>query len=239
LWHTDPLPVDGGHALVSTDAEHLVRFDLTTGNVVWEQALVGWPSLTGAAPQLRRDGSHLLVVVERNYGWELEQRDLATGEPGWRTRLGSDAVDIGAVGLATDVYCVPRRDAIRAYARDTGKQQWDAKLPAPGPWRVQATRSALIACPTSALPLTDVSGAADRAWRELAGVPTVAQFHLAAAILYHAWMRRTFPVRLLDPTDGRELARHDFAVSGPRAALLLGEKHAAVAVEGALLGLRP
>src|SRR5262249_24343287 len=203
---TDPLLVETGHALVSTSAEHLVRLDLTTGNVVWEQALAGWPSLTGTAPQLRRDGSHLLVVVERNYGWELEQRDLATGEPGWRTLVGRDAVDVEAIGLAGDAYCVPVRDAVRAYSRETGKLRWEAKLPSARAWNVVATRAALLVYPVSSLPLTDVAAAEDRALRELAGVPTLERFHTAFAILYHAWMRRTFPVRLLDPADGRELA---------------------------------
>ena len=84
-----------------------------------------------------------------------------------------------------------------------------------------------------------IPGPARVTWRELTGVPTVERFHTAAAILYHAWMRRTFPVRLLDPANGRELASRDFPATGPRAAVLLGEKHAAVAIEGALLGLRP
>ncbi|MFL5340974.1 MAG: PQQ-binding-like beta-propeller repeat protein [Gemmataceae bacterium] len=239
-WRCDPLLLDAGGALTATDAEHLVALDLATGNVRWQQSLRGWPSLSGAAPQIRRDGSHFLVLTGRNYGFELERRDLATGERNLGPIfLGTEPVDLDAVALAESAYCIPGREAVRAYSREDGRRQWEARLPLAGPWRVQAGRGGLLTYPAAALPLTDESAAYDRAGHKAAGVPTLQRYHTAAAILYYAWMRRTFPVLRLDPADGHVTARHEFPATGPRAAVLLGEKQAAVAIEGALTGLRP
>jgi len=178
------------------------------------------------------------VLVERNYGFELERRELATGELDSKTIfLGSEPVDLDAVRLSNTSCCVPGRQSVAAYSRDDGKRLWETRLPLSGLWQVMPTRSALLVFPRESIPLTDGAAAKERAWNELVGVPTPERMHTAAAILYHGWMRRTFPLFLLDPIDGRVLARRDFPGHGPRAAVLIGERQAAVAVEGSFVGL--
>src|SRR5207244_7210166 len=112
-WSGPPVLIDADTAVCSTDGEHLVALNITTGAEVWNRALSGWPSLTGAAAQVRLDGSHLLVRVERNYGWELERRDARSGDRDLPPMsLGRDGADLFAVGLADSVYVVPLGDAL-------------------------------------------------------------------------------------------------------------------------------
>jgi len=151
--------------------------------------------------------------------------------------LGPEHVELESVGLAAESYCVPRSESVAAYSRDDGKRLWETRLPFSASWQVMPTRSGLLVFPREPIPQTDTNAAQQRAWSELAGVPTLERVHTAAAILYHAWMLRVYPVLLLDPSDGRILARRDLPANGSRATLLTGAKHAAIALDGTLLGL--
>jgi outer membrane protein assembly factor BamB len=238
IWRSDPLILESGRALIATDSERLAALQFATGKSVWEKQLAGWSSLSGALPQIRRDGSHFLALVERSYGFELERRSLATGEPDVKAiLLGPEHVELDAAGLAAESYCVPRPESVTAYSRDDGKRIWETRLPIPASWQIMPTRSGLLVFPREPIPRSDTNAAQERAWSALAGVPTPERVHTAAAILYHAWMRRVYPVLLLDPSDGRILARRDLPARGRCAALLTGAKHAAIALDGTLLGL--
>jgi hypothetical protein len=56
-------------------------------------------------------------------------------------------------------------------------------------------------------------------------------------MLYHAWVRRAVPLLSVDAIDGRVIHARTFSADGPRAVLILGERDAAVVVEGKMQGL--
>src|SRR5262249_8857343 len=80
VWTSPPVLLDNQRAVFPLDAEHLVCIELANGKILWEQPIHGWSSLAGSAPQLRRDGSHLLLIVERNFGSEFERWEVETGK---------------------------------------------------------------------------------------------------------------------------------------------------------------
>jgi outer membrane protein assembly factor BamB/tetratricopeptide (TPR) repeat protein len=238
-WTSPPVQVDADTAVCSTDGEHLVALNIMTGTERWNRPFDGWPSLAGTAAQVRLDGSQLLVRVERNYGFEVERRSAKTGEPELPPMfIGRDGADLFAVGLAESAYVVPLRDTVRAYSRESGRVAWTRGLPKPGTWRVHAAHPGLLVFPDDALPETDQARMADLAARELGTIPTLGRMHTAAAMLYHAWVRRVAPLLAVDAADGRVIQTRNFAAAGPRAALLLGGRDAAVVVEGKIQGLK-
>src|SRR5262249_11454507 len=204
--------IDADTAVCSTDGEHLVALNVITGTEAWNRPLEGWPSLTGAAVQVRLDGSHLLVRVERNYGWELECRHARSGDRDLPAMaLGREGSDLFAVGFAESVYTVPLRETLRAFSRETGRLVWTCPLPKSASWRVHATRSSLLVFPEEAIADTDLARMIDLAGRELGIIPTLGRFYTASAMLYHAWVRRAAPLLRVDANDGRVIQARTFS----------------------------
>jgi hypothetical protein len=173
------------------------------------------------------------LIVERNYGWELERLGLADGKPDLQSVcLGRDRIDLWRSAIAADMYALSEGDQLLALNRD-GKRLWILPIPKPAgePWRVQATTSALLLSPDRAIPAADLNWLTRRAFQEVAEFPTFGSFQRAGAMLYHGFSRRNFPVLAVRPRDGKKLQEALFPADGPRAGLILGD-HAAVAVEG-------
>jgi hypothetical protein len=222
-WTSPPILLENQRAVFPLDAEHLACTDLATGKIVWKQAIQGWSSLAGTAPQIRSDGSHLLIVVERDFGYDFERWELATGKRNLGpVFLGRQRVDLAKAGITADGYVFAVGDKLRALARDNGQKQWDLPLPASSgrAWFAQGIRGALLVYPEEALPQPE--GRLPNSW-------------LAA---YHVFMRREFPLLVVDSKSGKVLQEFKTPANGPRATVLLGERQAAFAVEGALWQLK-
>ena len=88
--------------------------------------------------ELRRDGDQLVVVIERNYGFELERLEIDTGRP-QRTPLfvGTERIDLVALRLHWRRYsAVHRRAAARVPSR------WPAAVGAASAAQVRRSRGA-------------------------------------------------------------------------------------------------
>jgi outer membrane protein assembly factor BamB len=241
-WTSPPILSAAGHAIFPTDVEHLVCLDLARAKPVWEQTLAYWPSLTGAGPQLRRDGSDFLVLVERNFGYELERRSALTGQRLFGpVFVGCDRPDLNAAAITDAGYCLLFRSEARLYSRDEERVLW--KLPLPGggavPWRARRTKSSLLIHPAEAVPGANIPAQFEKAAAELSAIPTLDRLHTGLALAYYALARRTFPVLVIDPKTGRVLQELSLPALGPRCALVLSEGRAAAVTEGHVQGLVP
>jgi hypothetical protein len=233
LWPGPPVAIDARHAAYSTN-DRIVALELANGRDRWSHELDGVPSLTGAAPQLRREGSHLLIVVDRNYGSELRRLNIDNGETMLApVFLGRNAVDLAASSLDGHAYVLMTRDAAIALNRENGKQLWEFPLPRKGAerWLARATSATLLLYPDEALPDVDLDWLSRRAGKELAWIPSLGRLQAGASMLYHGFFRRTFPVLAIDAKAGKKMQEQTFPANGPRAMLLLGAGRAAVVTE--------
>jgi outer membrane protein assembly factor BamB len=223
LWTSPPVLLDSQRAVLPFDAAHIACLELASGKVLWQQPIQGWSSLAGSAPQLRRDGSHLLMIVERDFGYELERWELETGKRSLPPIfLGRERVHLADIGITSEGYVLPNSKSMPAFSRDDGKLLWEMPLPNSNgrAWRVQAIRGAVLVYPEEALP-------------EPAG-----RFPYPWPAVYHVFMRRTFPLFVVESKSGKVLKELKTPVQGPRASLLLGKTQAAIAVEGSIWRLK-
>lgn len=237
VWSGPPVAIDWRTALFPSERDQIKAIELETGRELWTYAPEGWHSLSGAALQVRRDGAQLLLVVERNYGFELHRLNIKDGKPLMRPALiGRERIDLAASALHADAYVFLTDRTAIAVDRDSDKQLWEFQLPRRGRehWRAPATRSAILLHPEAALPQVDLDWLSHRAGKEVVGLPSLSQFQNAANMMYHGYLRRTFPLLALDPKTGKTIRELSFPATGPRAMLLLGDGRAAVATEGRL-----
>jgi outer membrane protein assembly factor BamB/tetratricopeptide (TPR) repeat protein len=223
LWTSPPVLLDSQRAVFPLDAEHIACIELANGKILWQQPIAGWSSLAGPAPQLRRDGSHLVLIVERNFGYEIERWELETGKRDLPpVFLGRERVALASIGITSEGYVIPASKSARCFSRDDGKRLWEMPLPNSSgrAWHVQAIRGAVLVYPEEALP-------------EPAG-----RFPYPWPGTYHVFMRRQFPLFVVDSKSGKVLQEFKTPVQGPRATLLLGKTQAAIAVEGSIWRLK-
>jgi outer membrane protein assembly factor BamB len=238
-WPGPPILIDAGQA-VYADGPVLHALELDTGHERWARSPPGLASLSGAAPQLRRDGSHLLVVSERNYGWDFERLFIADGKRDLGPIfLGRERIDLFRSAIAPEAYALHAPDRIIALDRD-GKQIWALPIPWRGAehWHVRAATKAIIVCPDGAILVVNPDAVVRLAAREVWPIPTFGGFQRAASTLYHGATRRTFPLLAVTARDGKKIQETAFPVIGSRAALLPGDRPAVV-VEGRLESLKP
>jgi hypothetical protein len=236
-WPSPPVAIDSKRAVFPADADRIKAIELESGREVWSRSPAGGPSLSGSAPQLRRDGSQLLAIVERNYGYELERFDIENGKPAQRGFfIGTDRVDLASSTFTSGAFVLICGRAACAFDRDSGKRLWEFPLPGREneSWRARPAGSMLLLFPEFARPQVDLDWLGQRAADEVTGIPSLARFQTAANMLYHGYLRRTFPLLAIDPKAGKKVQELNFPVSGPKNPLLLGER-AAVISEGKLI----
>lgn len=138
-WPHPPQPLAGDRLCLVPDAQRVVCLDPTTGKEVWTYRLERWPSLSGAAPQVLVRGQVLLVLVDRNYGQELERRDPETGQRLWQVPqpVSRQAIDLAAAVLDDTALYFVAHNTLVAHAVHDGRRLWAQALAGPaGPWRV-------------------------------------------------------------------------------------------------------
>lgn len=238
-WTSPPILANHRHAVVPFEAERLVCLDLTDGRTVWEKRLSGVTSLSGSLPQLRRDGSNFVLVVERNYGYEWERRRLDTGDRDLGpVFLGREHVNLASTAFVVAAYCFPDSRRLSAFDRDLGRRLWTAPLPARAEWMCTASRNALVVRPRSPLPMADGEQVYRLLEGNLTGLPSIARYHAAGNLLYHAFMGRRWPVLSIDGATGKIVDSLEFTATGPYAWWLAGPRTAAVSFDGSLIGLK-
>jgi outer membrane protein assembly factor BamB len=222
-WPQSPLPLDGRLCLLASP-RRIVQLDLASGKETWTHQLT-WRSLTGEPPQLVSDGRSLLLVVPRNYGWELDRLDPHTGRSLWRHPRPQSVSPLLPTAIALDdsVVFFIAQDVLRAHALADGQLLWETTLPGPaGAWRTVRAGNVLLVHPLHAL----------GSWTEEAAVTAVlsARQPLALAGLLSSartmvkdGMRQVRQCLLVcDPRDGRWLQRCNFTATGSQAAVRFG-----------------
>jgi hypothetical protein len=190
--------------------------------------------------RLIRDlGGMRLVLVETNLGWELDLLDVVRNRSAWAAPTFLDRSPVEPSALAVDdrfVY-VPAGDGVRKVRLADGGTAVVFPLPLdagdpPFAWRATRLGDALLVYPAQPRPAgSPWIGLASRPrnWTSLA---EWLRYPARAVASYHDWMRRRFPLLVLDAGDGRPRGRFDFEARGPRARVAVAGDRVAVFVEG-------
>lgn len=236
-WSAPPIQLDDRTALYA-DGPKLRAIDLATGVERWNYSPPHPASLAGSSTQVRRERSNLIVVVERNYGWELERLHVDGRRELGPIALGRNPIDLARSALNGVVYALHAGDRVIALDLEQCRKLWNKPLPTGEAWRLRSTLSAVILHPDFAIKRTDVNAMSRRIEREFAGLPALGNLQTAFGMTFHTYLDRRFPVLALSPDNGSTLHEQSFPASGPRAALLLGERSGIVVVEGQMEALR-
>jgi outer membrane protein assembly factor BamB len=207
-WPRPPLPLDQQRLAVVSDAEHLTVLDSRTGEAIWTYSAPSPVSLTGEPLQVVGNGDALLILVSRNYAYDLECLDPRTGSRRWSKllSLGTQPMDLegGTVDDAT-VYLM-QGNALLAYALADGRLLYSVPLPAiAGHWHVLRTQHGLICFPRDCQATHwQVSWLFATAQLRLSPAPAAEREHSLAVLIY-------------DPRTGRPLQRLNFVAAAHRA----------------------
>lgn len=221
-WPRPPLAFDERQLGLAVSPRRVVRLDVASGKELWSYELDG---VTGEPICLVGAAGVLLLVVPKNYGWELHRLDPSTGRPLWNPPRPHSPHRIGAESVAADeaaVYFVAH-NRLHAYGLSDGRPLWQRDLPlAAGSWRVVYANKAVMVCPTAAV----------RPWHgEEAIVSVFAAAHPAGVLTL---MRKALSVVRNDlrqghlavfvyaSADGRLLQRFDFTANGPWSGIVIG-----------------
>ena len=215
-WLQDPLLVGQDDMVGALDPETLVRIQLNPYRKVWIQKMAHPVSGTGAYPQLRLHGSHLLVLWPRTHGQELECFNSATGTRSWKEEifLGTAPYDLHNAGLDDSTLHLLHEGKLRTLALATGKMTATFPLAetATGTWKVQTLRTTLLLYPTQALPQQPSGNYEARLLAGGLGLPRLAGW---LKNRYNGWMMRTLPLVVVNRTTGTIQQRCGLPAYGP------------------------
>jgi hypothetical protein len=156
-------------------------------------------TLSGELPRIFTDKkNHLLLLLPRNYGYDLERIDPKTGANVWKpaARLCEQAFERDAVAFHKDAVYYASGNTLFARELANGNLLWKRELPeSVRGWRVKATKQALFVFP----------GAKDET--KLLKVP-VGGFNLAVPIRKQP--KYPFCLQVHDYKGGQLLQRMEF-----------------------------
>jgi outer membrane protein assembly factor BamB len=213
-WPQQPLMVDGQRVCLLDDCCRLVVVDSATGQEVWSHALPR-PSASMNAPQLARDGSGLVVLID---AWQLERLDLKTGKSLWLTgepRWASGKLsEPWHPALHQDAAWFVRGNVLYAYRLADGKRLWEQPLSAEeAAWRTVPLAGYVMVFPSH------LKRRPRLPWK---GVGPI----LPTGMQNSSW---TFPILIFDQTDGQLVQRLNFPLEDAEMTVQLLEQSAIVA----------
>jgi len=209
-WPRPPLRLDEHRTCVVTDAGQVMMVDSRTGVEIWTFAVNGPTSLTGEALQILGNSQALLLVVARNYGYQLECLDTGTGRRRWPQAryLGWEPIDLEGGALDETAVYLLQKQTLRAHALVDGRLLWKRPLPAAAVhWQTVRTADSLITFPRKG------HGVQWQA-RWLFGTIRV-RFTTPPA----AGPGKDFPLLVCDPRTGQLMQRLNFPAAAPHACL--------------------
>jgi outer membrane protein assembly factor BamB len=207
LWPRPPFPLDNRRICVVSDAERLSVLDSRTGETIWTYSARSPVSLTGEALQAVGNGDTLLILVSRNYAYDLECLDARTGSRRWsKTPFRStQGMDLDGGTLDTEAVYLVRGNTLLAYALADGRLLYSVPLPARARhWQVLRTQHWLFCLPRDC----------HAAQWQLRWLFATAQVRLSPALA--AEPERSLAVFICDPRTGRPLQSLNFAAAAQR-----------------------
>jgi outer membrane protein assembly factor BamB len=218
-WTQAPLPLAEDLLCLARDSRQVVLFDPAAGKDLWVYQTARRADtslLTGELPRILGNGRALLVVVPRNYGYQLERLDPDTGVPLWpaRARVVRDPIEPDRACLDRAAVYYASRHFLCARSLKDGKLLWARPLPGrTGNWRVACCGKWVLVHPVH----PKQAGQDDDTWSQ-------------------ATAELIWPVFFCDPKDGAVVQRLNFAEPALETAVQLVRHGLVVAAAGRVWG---
>jgi cellulose synthase operon protein C len=197
-WPRAPLVLDDRIVCVVPDTYHVVLVDATAGKEVGRYALTATSTLSGEPPSAVGAGDRLVLLVPRNYGFNLLRLDPQTAKPLWPTEfpIAADSILAESVSLDAQALYFTAGATLCAQALADGRPLWRVPLRGPGrAWQTLRTRDYLAAYPS------DVGA------RRLEVRGPLLAFEAAATLPLSGQSGLGFPVLFCDPKSGQLVQR--------------------------------
>ena len=217
-WHGPPVLGDVSWA-VFAEGPTLRAIDLADGKERWNFTPRGVPSLTGAAPLLRREGRHLFGIWERNYGYELVAVNLDNGQELYPpVPISSEPVSWSTSAVTEKVCVLVGESTAVGIHRELGRRLWEIALPGPGRWRAVACRNVILlySDPPTMQPDLDFRNGTVASARLL----TLAGWQEFTNRVAWSLRQRVLSVHAIDPDSGRTRHAQAFSADVPQAVVL-------------------
>jgi outer membrane protein assembly factor BamB len=247
-WRHPPLPVSEHQACIVPGGLHISLFDLSAGKEIWRHEIQRRTSLSGEAPQVLAQGANILICVARNYGYEVDRVDPATGRRLWPKPIlfihGKPQLSLAAAD-ETAFYIATGRQ-LAAFALSDGARLWELPLPgATSDWQVVRSGEYVLVSPMHVVPEWQPVTLVRRCLLMDPAVLLPTQTPLAGAWRtgLAVWAAESvapsqLPVLVCAAKDGRVLQRLNFAGQGPHAAVRIVNSRLIVTMKGAAWGLQ-
>jgi outer membrane protein assembly factor BamB len=238
-WYAAPVALDTHSAIVASDSDRVTCLNLVSGEASWERKLSGRFSLAGTMPQLRQVGGDLLVIIERNYGYEMERWSSANGKPsGDPVLLGSEFPNLALAEIKDRFAVFAYSSRVDAYDLTTSQRTWSTPLPPSTAWHCRAAGSNLLLTPYATTRPATVPQIEGLRTEHKFALPTIGSYHASFNLLYHVLRNRRWQVLQVNPLTGKVHNAFEVSSNGSHGQLLCGDRHAAVYVDGSLIGLK-
>jgi outer membrane protein assembly factor BamB/tetratricopeptide (TPR) repeat protein len=197
-WPRSPLVLDDRLVCVVPDTYHVVLVDAATGKEMGRYTLPATSTLSGEPPSAVGAGDRLLLLVPRNYGFNLLRLDPQTAKPLWPDErpVAADPIAAESASLDANALYFTIGDTLYAQALADGRPLWRVPLRGPGrAWRTLRTSDYLVAYPS------DVGA------RRLEVRGPLAAFEAAATLPLFEQSGLGFPVLFCDAKTGQLVQR--------------------------------
>ena len=214
-WPEQPVSLEDDRFLLPDDGAAIV-FDAKAGKELAHYKVPGPESLTGDLPRFRIHQGDVLLLIDRNYGIEVDRLRIDGLKRVWDRSPMLVGRELDDVTFADDRFFTSADGMLAAHSWKDGSLLWEFPL-ANAPhthWRLSVSPQGLLVHPAEALllnPQFDAVGEFRRAGWD--------RDHLLRAVArsYDVWTARELPVLVVDPADGRLIQRLTFPAAGPAA----------------------
>jgi outer membrane protein assembly factor BamB len=221
-WTQPPTDVGSNRFLIPDDGS-VFLFDAKAGKELARYTLPGSENLSGELPRFRIHQGDPLIIIDRNYGVEVDRLRIDGLKRVWERSPVFVGRGLDDVAFEGDRFFTAANGVLAAHDWKTGNPLWDTPLPelTDGKWKLAIAPQGLLAYPSDAIrrhPEFDALGEFRRA-----GWDTAALLW-AVGHTYDVWADRELPVIVIDPSDGRLVQQLNFPAAGPAAGVAVTAK---------------
>ena len=235
-WIESPIVSEPGR-FVWTGEDEVVLFDAGVNLVVARHELPNPDGLSGRPPRLRLHRNDLLMLVERNFGTELQVLQAENLKPRWARPALYLGRTVEAIAPADDRILAIADDRLSAWTWNDAEPLWSKPLgPSPAARRMAVTPAGVWVAPAEA-GIRRRGFDAPAAFRRAGW--NLDRLVRAVSDSYDVWTQREWSLMLFGPADGGILQRWNLPALGPAAGLEIGRTNVGLLTGHGLWRLLP
>ncbi len=153
-WPEPPLTIQNGKFLIPDDGS-VFLFDARAGKEIARYTIPNEESLTGELPRFRVHQGDPLLIIDRNYGVEVDRLRMDGLNRAWRREPILAGRVFDDVAFSGEQFFLAADDTLTAYRWNDGERLWETPLPElpHAKWKLAVSPQGLLVHPTEAIML--------------------------------------------------------------------------------------